>query len=145
MSTQKLSVGESRNISEHGQHHSEQSCGAVHDSGPEHHADLIEVVGGARHQLAGAVAHVELGLHGEQAIEQVVAQVVLDIAREADQDPARPEGEDALQRNDRQGCQAVDRQRVHARRMIGRYQCAPMQARSGLSGPGAGRSLTGNP
>ncbi len=52
-----------------GQHHGHNGRGAVHDSGTENHAHGIEVVGGARHQFAGAIAHVELRLHDQQAIE----------------------------------------------------------------------------
>ena len=74
---------------ENGEDHAVMRLPAVHDAGAENHAHVVEVVGGARHQLAGAVADVKLRLHQQQAIEEIAANVELDVARDADQHPAR--------------------------------------------------------
>lgn len=58
-------------------------------------ADCIEVVGGPQHQVAGAIALEVGGLEGLQGCEEVVAQVVLDVARHVDDQAALEEAEDA--------------------------------------------------
>src|SRR5207302_7833353 len=78
--------------------------------------------GGARHQLAGAIAHVKLRLHKQQPIEQVVAKIEFNVAGEANQNPARPEGEDTLEGDDDYRCQAINDQGPDARWRIGGYQ-----------------------
>ena len=76
-----------------GEHH---GVGRVHDRRAEQHADGVQVVGGARHDVAGAGALVEAVGKRFQVAEQIVAQVELDVARDADQDPAGQELKDAL-------------------------------------------------
>ena len=75
----------------------EDACGnrvgRVHDARAEHHADGVEVISGARHQVARAVADIEFRLEFYQPGEQIIAQVVFDLARDSDQNPSRPERE----------------------------------------------------
>src|SRR5208337_1322948 len=84
----------------------DDGVGRVHDGRAEQHPDRVQVVGGARHNVARAIALV-VGI-GEafEVREQIVAQVELDIARDADDHIARQKLEDSLgQRdgNDQQG------------------------------------------
>ena len=69
---------------------------AVHDAGAEEHADGVEVVGHARHDVAGAALLVVLGGLLFELQEEIVAEVEFDVAGDADEDPAREEQEDAL-------------------------------------------------
>ena len=62
--------------------------GRVHQPRPQQGAHLGEVVGHPRHQVAGAVALVKRPIQRDQVGADVVAQVVLDIARDRDQNPA---------------------------------------------------------
>ena len=74
----------------------DEGVGRVHDGGAEQHADRVQVVGGARHNVAGAVTLV-VGVRKDfQTREQIVAQVELYVARDADHDPAGEELEDSL-------------------------------------------------
>ncbi len=80
----------------HAPHHADQKergeegLGEVHDAGAEHHADGVEIVGGARHDVAGAVFRVEVLRERDDMGEQIVAQIELDVARQADEDDAHP-------------------------------------------------------
>ncbi len=65
-------------------------------AGAEQHADGVEVVGGAGHDVAGAGALVEAEVEGFEMAEEIVAQVELDLARDADDDPAGEELEDSF-------------------------------------------------
>ena len=82
-----------------GEDHGGQRLAGVHDAGAENHADVVEIVCGARHQFAGAVADVKLRLHQQQAIEEVAANVEFDVARDADKDPSRRERKSAFEQN----------------------------------------------
>ena len=68
----------------HRQHHRDDRLRGVHDSRAQNHAHRVQVIGGARHELAGAIAHIKFGLHKQEPIEQVVAKIEFDIAGEAD-------------------------------------------------------------
>ena len=70
--------------------------GRVHDRRAEQHADRIQIVGGARHNVAGAIALVVGVGEAFEAREQIVAQVEFDVAGDADHDPAGEELEDSL-------------------------------------------------
>ena len=74
----------------------EDGVRAVHDAGTEEHADGVEVVGHARHDVAGAALLVVLGGLLLKLQEEVVAEVEFDVAGDADEDPAREEEEDAF-------------------------------------------------
>ena len=69
-----------------GEHHrqrrdeGQQRIGGVHDRWPDHHPHGVEVVGGARHQVAGAVRLVVRQWQRLQMREELVAHVVLDVA-----------------------------------------------------------------
>ena len=65
----------------------------VHERGPDHHAHGVQVVGGPRHQVAGAIALEVAGLQALQRREEVVTQVELDVARHADDQAALKEAE----------------------------------------------------
>jgi len=56
----------------------------VHDARSENHADGVQIVGHARHQVAGAIFRIELGIHGQQAVEQIVSQVIFNFTRHPD-------------------------------------------------------------
>jgi hypothetical protein len=73
---------------------------AVHEPRPQQHAHRVQVVGHARHDVAGAVALVEARVLRFQLLEQVVAQVELDLARDPDQNPALRVHENALDQVD---------------------------------------------
>ena len=78
----------------------DDGVGRVHDSGAEQGAHGIEVVGGAGHDVAGAGALVEAGVERFEMAEEIVAQVELDLARDADHDPAGEELEDSFAEGD---------------------------------------------
>ena len=89
---------------EHERHHEhDDRVGRVHHRRPSHHAHRVQVVGRPRHQVAGA-ARVEIGGRERlQPREEVVAQVVLEVPRHADDDAAHQEAEaapDERQRED---------------------------------------------
>jgi hypothetical protein len=105
----------------------------VHDAGAENHANVIEIVGGTGHQLAGAVANVELRLHQQEAVEEVAANVELDVARDADENPPRREREGALEQDANQKHETIDAERVAAVRRV---------ERNGAAQPGAGKQMS---
>ena len=70
--------------------------GRIHDRGAKQHADRVQIVGGARHDVARAMALVVGIRQAFEAREKIVAQVELDVARDADDDPAGQELEDSL-------------------------------------------------
>ena len=78
----------------------EDRVGRVHHRRADHHADGVQVVGGARHQVAGPVPVEIPERQPLQAGEEGVADVVLDVARRADQDPPHQEPEDAAHDGD---------------------------------------------
>ena len=88
----------------------DQRVGGIHDGGAEQHAHRIQVVGGARHDVAGAGALI-VGI-GEalEVLEQVVAQIEFDVARDTNHDPARQELEDSLTERDGNHQQGVENQ-----------------------------------
>ena len=87
----------------------DEAVGRVHDGRAEQLADGVQVVGGARHDVAGAVGVVEAGGLALEVGEEVVAQVELDLARGADDDLARDVEEDGGERGDQQQAQRVVR------------------------------------
>src|ERR1700748_641402 len=64
----------------------DDGVGAVHDRGGEGAADGVEVVGGARHDVASAVGVIEAGSLAFEVAEEVVAEIELDLARGPDDD-----------------------------------------------------------
>ena len=78
----------------------EDGVGAVHERRAEQHAHGIQVVGHAGHDVAGAIALIEARVLLLQLAEEVVAQVELDLARDADENPALRVEEDALDQGD---------------------------------------------
>ncbi len=74
----------------------EERLGEVHDARAQHHADGVQIVGGARHDVAGAVLGVEILRESNDVREQVVAQIVFDVAGHADEDDAHPILENSL-------------------------------------------------
>src|SRR5439155_17631619 len=67
-----------------GEHGSERRLGPVHDSGAEHHTDRVKVVRGARHDVAGPIFCVETRGERYEMREEAIAEVVLDVAGDAD-------------------------------------------------------------
>ncbi len=74
--------------------HEDDGVGAVHDGGAEELADGVEVVGGAGHDVAGAVGVVEDGGLAFEIGEEIVAEVELDLAGGSDDDLAGDVEED---------------------------------------------------
>ena len=60
-------------------------------AGPTHHTDRAEIAGRPRHQIASAVALEVREIEPLQVREEVVAEVVLDVAGSADNDPTHQE------------------------------------------------------
>ena len=69
----------------------EHGVGGVHDGRPDHHAHGVQVVGGARHQLARPPRLVVGERLPFELREDVVPDVEFDVARRADDDPAYQE------------------------------------------------------
>ena len=65
-------------------------------AGPEQHAHGVQVVGHAGHDVAGAVALIETRVLQLQLAEEIVAQIELDVARDADENPALRVEKDAF-------------------------------------------------
>src|SRR6266404_1267731 len=101
-----------------GENHGHERLAGVHDAGAKNHADIVEVVGGARHQFTSAIANVEFGLHEQQPIEQASTQIEFDIARDADENPARGEGHRTFEQDADNQDEAVDAERVTAVRGV---------------------------
>jgi hypothetical protein len=74
----------------------EDGVGAVHERRAEQHAHGVQVVGHAGHDVAGAIALIEARVLLFEVMEEIVAQVELDLARDADQNPALRVEEDAF-------------------------------------------------
>ena len=72
----------------------------VHERRAEQHADGIQIIGEPRHDVAGAIALIEAGVLPFEFFEEIVAQIELDLARDADQNPALGVEEDALDERD---------------------------------------------
>ena len=70
--------------------------GRIHDRRAEQHAHGVQVIGGAGHDVAGAGSLVVAVGKRFQMAKQIVAQIELDIARDADHDPAGKELENAF-------------------------------------------------
>ena len=113
-----------------GDHEHEDGVRGVHHRGTDHHADGVQVVGRARHEVAGAPRLVEAEREPLELREEIIADVVLDPARRADEDPAHEEQERAAHDRDPEdqqriegellprdaGVQVVDRVLQHPRR-----------------------------
>ena len=109
-----------------GEHH---RVGGVHDARADQHAHGVEVVGGTRHDVAGARALVEAVGEPLQVREQIVAQVKLDFARDADQDPASQELEDGLGNRDGQQRPGVEQQLMNIDLFVQVVDSAPNDQR----------------
>ena len=73
----------------------ERGLGRIHHRWPGHHADGVEVVGRTRHQVAGPAFLVERRRQALQVPEEIVAEVVLHVPRDADDDLPHEEPEDS--------------------------------------------------
>ncbi len=116
----------------------EQEDGAhrIHQGRSDHHAHGAQVAGRAGHQVAGPVGLIEGQRQALEVPEEVVADVVLDVARRADDDPPHEEAEDAADDRHADGEQRVDEQLARgdaARQVVDRM----------LQNPGAGQLDTG--
>ena len=99
-SATRVSYGLMRSMKIQGDDGEQDGVGAVHDGRAEQHAHGVQVVGHAGHDVAGAMLLVEARVLPLQVVEEVVAQVELDLAGDADDDPAGAEEEDALDGGD---------------------------------------------
>ena len=107
---QKGEEGEARADAQHEGHGrcgEDQRVGRVHDSRAEQLADRVQVIGAARHDVAGAVALEELGRLGFEVSEEIVAEVELDLARGADEDLAGEIEKDSRDDGDGEQAQRV--------------------------------------
>src|SRR5256885_6532268 len=91
-----------------GDDHGDERLAGVHDAWAEDHADIIEIVSGARHELAGAIANVKFGFHEEQMIEERAAEVEFDVAGDADENPAGTEGKKAAEQHEQKQEKTID-------------------------------------
>src|ERR1039458_1198072 len=94
-----------------GEYGEEDGVGAERESRAQQHAHGIQVIGHSGHNVAGAVALIEARVLPLQVAEEVVAQVELNLPRDADENPALGIEKDALgERNsDQQACEAENR------------------------------------
>ena len=74
----------------------EKGVAGLHDPGPEQHADGGEVVDGAAHEVADAVPAVPHGRQAQEVREEVLAHLVFDVPRGADEEAARQEERDRV-------------------------------------------------
>ena len=109
-SATSVSHGSIVSIIDDGDDEREDRRGRVHDRGADHHAHGVEIVRGARHQVARAIGLVERERKAFEVREEIVAQVVFDIARDADDDSAHQEAEDAANDGETEQEQGVVRQ-----------------------------------
>ena len=87
--------------------HEDDGVGAVHDGGAEELADGVQVVGGAGHNVAGAVGVVEDRGLPLKICEEIVAEVELDLAGGSDDDLAGDVEEDRRKRGDEQEAEGM--------------------------------------
>jgi len=91
--------------------HEEQEAGQgvrhVHDPRPQQGADLAQVVGAAAHQVAGLIGLVEGEVQGQQPAVEPLTQLVLDLARDADDQVPHEEHGPAGEHHDHAGPQQV--------------------------------------
>src|ERR1700730_14000617 len=126
-----------------GENHGDQRLAGVHDAGAEDHAHVVEIVGGTRHELARAIADVELRLHQKKAIEKAAAEVEFDIARNADEHPARGERHQAFQQHANNQDETVDAQSAAAMRCVkGNVAAEPITCKGFRVGVVLERSIT---
>ena len=78
----------------------QHGVGRIHDGRTQQHADRVQVVGHASHDVAGAMVVVVRGRLFFELGEEVVAEIELDIARDTDNDPAHEEQQDAVGHGD---------------------------------------------
>ena len=81
-------------------HGEEDGVGAVHQRRAEQHAHGIQIIGQPGHDVAGAIALIEARVLLFQLAKEVVAQVELDLPRDADENPALRVEEDAFDQRD---------------------------------------------
>ena len=93
-------------------HRVDQRVGGIHDRWTEQHANGVQVVGRPRHNVAGAMALVVGVAQVFQAGEKIVAEIELDVARNANHHPAREELEDSFSDGDGEKHSRVDEQLV---------------------------------
>ena len=79
-----------RQHQEHGGGAHRERVDQIHEAGTEHHAHRGQIVGRARHQLAGAMGLEVLRGQLQETPEEIVAQIELDVARHADHEVAHP-------------------------------------------------------
>ena len=84
----------------------------VHDGRAEKHSYRVQVIGGARHDVAGSVALVVGVGEAFEMGEEIVAQVEFDVARDSDDDPACQELEDAFDQGNGEHSRRVEEQFV---------------------------------
>ena len=76
-------------------------------AGPEQHADRVQVVGSASHNVAGSRALIVRVGKAFEMTEEVVAQIEFDFAGDADHDPAGQKLKDSFARSHRQQEQRI--------------------------------------
>src|SRR5208282_1739665 len=90
----------------------------------------VQAVRGARHQVARAISYIEFGVEPQKTREQVIAQVVLNLPRNANQYPACPKRKKSLDEHRYNQNRAVDSQRMAAEGRIEREQRMKKSSRS---------------
>ncbi len=84
----------------------------VHNRRTKQHADSIQVIGRPGHNVAGAVLLVVRVRERFQVAEEIIAQIVLNLARDADHQPAGQELKDALAQRQRHQQQGINQDLV---------------------------------
>src|SRR6185312_12142549 len=79
-----------------------------HDGGTQKHSHGVQIIGGPRHNVACTVLLVVAVIESRQMGKHVIAQVVLDLARNADHDPASQELKNAFR-----SCDGEQQERVN--------------------------------
>ena len=95
-----------------------ERVGGVHDGRSEEHADGVQVVGGAGHDVARAVALVVGVGQAFEPGEEIVAKVEFDVAGNADDDPARQELEDPFGDGESEQDAGVDQEFVASHAVV---------------------------
>src|SRR5258708_5925671 len=87
--------------------HDDNRICRVHDSRPEQHSNVAEIVGHARHQIAGPIFLIKRGRKYLEVMKQIITQLIFDVTGNTDDEPAHKEAENTLT-----NCESDDRQTV---------------------------------
>ena len=84
----------------------------IHDSRPQQHANGVQVIGRAGHNISRSCFLIERVRERFQMAEQIVSQVIFDVARNSNDQPARQKLENTFGQNNRHQQQRIKQQLV---------------------------------